>query len=114
MLLFLRVTAWKFQHTAARRRLLIAKAKNEGRVMVSTHSRAEAAAKGWHGGVVWYPVSTHSRAEAAAAPIGRAWSSVNVSTHSRAEAAATNSSLSYSIKKVSTHSRAEAAAKVCR
>ena len=57
---------FKFQHTAARRRLLSDKPQHIKRANVSTHSRAEAAANRyfarWHLGYV----STHSRAEAAA------------------------------------------------
>ena len=78
-----------FQHTAARRRLLSNAFKLDLAKLVSTHSRAEAAA---YPSIVFIDslsVSTHSRAEAAAYGVCvkmRAFSVV--STHSRAEAAA--------------------------
>ena len=56
-----------FQHTAARRRLPVVKAKISPKLKVSTHSRAEAAAiRIFPDRVVGVEVSTHSRAEAAA------------------------------------------------
>ena len=55
-------------------------------------------------------VSTHSRAEAAAKRIGADKVAWLVSTHSRAEAAACSSSAKRGDGSVSTHSRAEAAA----
>ena len=77
-----------FQHTAARRWLLGIYRKFATNKDVSTHSRAESAAKAQY--LIGYSqaVSTHSRAEAAAdlsKPNNR---TITVSTHSRAEAAA--------------------------
>ena len=57
-------------------------------VTVSTHSRAEAAAKAPTEIIEKADVSTHSRAEAAAVKEHYAIKYPNVSTHSRAEAAA--------------------------
>ena len=77
-----------FQHTAARRRLQNLKAKRMKKILVSTHSRAEAAAV-WDGTKYTADsVSTHSRAEAAAIGQGVFLHNTQVSTHSRAEAAA--------------------------
>ena len=79
--------------------------------IVSTHSRAEAAARLTGLNVEQIlKVSTHSRAEAAAEfalSMGRKF---KVSTHSRAEAAAYKLNKNDSDLQVSTHSRAEAAA----
>ena len=80
-----------FQHTAARRRL---------------RSAAIFA-------VIASAVSTHSRAEAAAKQISRVRGVPFVSTHSRAEAAAYSENLTGKRSIVSTHSRAEAAAFSC-
>ena len=55
-----------FQHTAARRRLLECIDHAIKDVRVSTHSRAEAAAKPMLVARLIKAVSTHSRAEAAA------------------------------------------------
>ena len=55
-----------FQHTAARRRLQRRKTKKAQDILVSTHSRAEAAADILKWASKWEYVSTHSRAEAAA------------------------------------------------
>ena len=55
-------------------------------------------------------VSTHSRAEAAAAVDGKKVTLDRVSTHSRAEAAAICFDMAFIKTQVSTHSRAEAAA----
>ena len=55
-----------FQHTAARRRLLSPLISEGLDVIVSTHSRAEAAAFANVVKLYKYIVSTHSRAEAAA------------------------------------------------
>ena len=56
--------------------------------MVSTHSRAEAAASFYRSWRLSINVSTHSRAEAAAQKMERLENQIFVSTHSRAEAAA--------------------------
>ena len=77
-----------FQHTAARRRLRACKTVGNTAYIVSTHSRAEAAAVGVKLLRVEVIVSTHSRAEAAANEIGYTLKKCGVSTHSRAEAAA--------------------------
>ena len=55
-----------FQHTAARRRLLATINDLIAKIVVSTHSRAEAAAMSKGDQHVGQIVSTHSRAEAAA------------------------------------------------
>ena len=99
----------KFQHTAARRRLhmrcikiFIFNSFNtqprgggcmllihcQHNLQVSTHSRAEAAARIFVIEPLLLLVSTHSRAEAAAGTISRIGLIMPVSTHSRAEAAA--------------------------
>ena len=78
----------EFQHTAARRRLLFDKVAQLPYVIVSTHSRAEAAAKKVLKIFEDNLVSTHSRAEAAALIFALKGCNSNVSTHSRAEAAA--------------------------
>ena len=78
-----------FQHTAARRRLLGEGQREETKQIVSTHSRAEAAADFAKKNRVFSVVSTHSRAEAAARGLLLFQQIINfVSTHSRAEAAA--------------------------
>ena len=55
-----------FQHTAARRRLPLLRTGQYILDIVSTHSRAEAAASDKDNGYEKAIVSTHSRAEAAA------------------------------------------------
>ena len=65
------------------------------------------------GGQILVLVSTHSRAEAAARLAPALPPPLLVSTHSRAEAAAFNFCYRLSPLGVSTHSRAEAAASVC-
>ena len=77
-----------FQHTAARRRLPSANLCSLSWRRVSTHSRAEAAARTIIFDIHAMIVSTHSRAEAAAAYSIRSFYDNQVSTHSRAEAAA--------------------------
>ena len=67
-----------FQHTAARRRLLEPSITEISNSTVSTHSRAEAAASDYCYIHFYFGVSTHSRAEAAAnryytAPISTPW-----------------------------------------
>ena len=79
--------AARFQHTAARRRL------------VPHVSRLKVGAK----------VSTHSRPKAAGFEFGFCGKSVAVSTHSRPKAAGTISTLNVDIGDVSTHSRPKAA-----
>ena len=123
----------RFQHTAARRRLPPKCCSTAPQAYaVSTHSRAEAAAKRFARGSKTIYVSTHSRAEAAAGgkiirciyigsfntqPRGGGCESegdymraLRVSTHSRAEAAALWCLICVQDFAVSTHSRAEAAA----
>ena len=77
-----------FQHTAAQRRLHKVLDTNRGVCKVSTHSRAEAAAKWDKNTAPYILVSTHSRAEAAAVVEKPQENNEVVSTHSRAEAAA--------------------------
>ena len=79
-----------FQHTAARRRLLEPSFTEISNSTVSTHSRAEAAAICKAGDLICIDVSTHSRAEAAANSDIKLPKIDGVSTHSRAEAAAQN------------------------
>ena len=57
---------FKFQHTAARRRLRLGNEHDFNDFVVSTHSRAEAAAALAFKACADFCVSTHSRAEAAA------------------------------------------------
>ncbi len=78
-----------FQHTAARRRLPTQLVPLSMSLIVSTHSRAEAAAgDNLTGQGEGDDVSTHSRAEAAAKQEEDRYNKRIVSTHSRAEAAA--------------------------
>ena len=56
----------RFQHTAARRRLLFFSIKTKGAHLVSTHSRPKAAASPFTGFHPYMVVSTHSRPKAAA------------------------------------------------
>ena len=79
---------WQFQHTAARRRLPPFSRLSILRLGVSTHSRAEAAALFAYQVGKDIKVSTHSRAEAAACKLIFGFGLIKVSTHSRAEAAA--------------------------
>ena len=78
---------YKFQHTAARRRLDLAGWLLDGGNGVSTHSRPKAA------GIFKIPrlcrnrVSTHSRPKAAGQILSVAFCDRNVSTHSRPKAA---------------------------
>ena len=84
------IHVWMFQHTAARRRLGKWTFNSDGSVKVSTHSRPKAA------GIVdrqvfeRRDVSTHSRPKAAGLnpPLRRVW--CFVSTHSRPKAAGPN------------------------
>ena len=100
-----------FQHTAARRRLLEWEDNLKFVLVVSTHSRAEAAAG--------FPpkcrapllLFQHTAARRRLLSITRQkLRSLRVSTHSRAEAAASSLGDGIKIYEVSTHSRAEAAA----
>ena len=99
-----------FQHTAARRRLPLGLALFYKVLSVSTHSRAEAAARRAEAIKCNQVVSTHSRAEAAAGFNDDPECGFAVSTHSRAEAAAGMKNNKVFRNGVSTHSRAEAAA----
>ena len=80
--------------------------ENDRDHVVSTHSRAEAAA---HHFFCFFPlcvVSTHSRAEAAAALFQKVKTCKNVSTHSRAEAAAVqNTIIRFPVKGFNTQPR---------
>ena len=100
-----------FQHTAARRRLLDTVDLAFLLQIVSTHSRAKAAAFGRARmpNYRWL-VSTHSRAKAAANGNSELSIELNVSTHSRAKAAAFFIKILKFKLEVSTHSRAKAAA----
>ena len=83
------LTLWKFQHTAARRRLPYLLFCAIIAPVVSTHSRPKAAA-GIAGFVYWakFIVSTHSRPKAAASSTQSMFNKNIVSTHSRPKAAA--------------------------
>ena len=76
----------KFQHTAARRRL-VAEAPNRPVSKVSTHSRPKAAA--WRNNLIppYSNVSTHSRPKAAVGNMDTDLKDFIVSTHSRPKAA---------------------------
>ena len=80
---------FKFQHTAARRRLRVFYEAKDGEILVSTHSRPKAAAF-WRKFLTRYvlPVSTHSRPKAAAMGFNSFYIIFGVSTHSRPKAAA--------------------------
>ena len=88
-----------FQHTAARRRLLFVCDAFTLSLLVSTHSRAEAAAIILTLNKQTTGVSTHSRAEAAAGCDLHNYLFNEVSTHSRAEAAACNETMQVLSKK---------------
>ncbi len=127
----------RFQHTAARRRLLRFAHKRFLTKQVSTHSRPKAAASDELPPPPLLPVSTHSRPKAAAflvllsflifatfqhtAARRRLLAKIKddktykfVSTHSRPKAAALKSLSSSNSAMVSTHSRPKAAASNCR
>ena len=78
----------KFQHTAARRRLLNPNHLFIGTRKVSTHSRPKAAADAVEMANIQLHVSTHSRPKAAAFGIPYLCRDAQVSTHSRPKAAA--------------------------
>ena len=110
MCLFEKMTL--FQHTAARRRLLSEVAASTLSLLVSTHSRAEAAARADFAKSVTLAVSTHSRAEAAAIVEKLQANSPTKFQHTAARRRLqTRSRSMFTQLKVSTHSRAEAAAR---
>ena len=76
-----------FQHTAARRRLIIAKKASFWEVVVSTHSRPKAAELGSKAKIYRVAVSTHSRPKAAEQFGSPYCANYSVSTHSRPKAA---------------------------
>ena len=83
---------WKasaFQHTAARRRLVLRRPTVCVGQPVSTHSRPKAAGGYQPDGTTPVPVSTHSRPKAAGAPSVNCSKITFVSTHSRPKAAGT-------------------------
>ena len=99
-----------FQHTAARRRLQTARRRQCNANLVSTHSRAEAAASSNStspSAVEFQHTAARRRLQYVNLPYSP---ELEVSTHSRAEAAAIEPSLFSKPINVSTHSRAEAAA----
>ena len=99
-----------FQHTAARRRLVIYRHSAPIGLKVSTHSRPKAAGcltvEGIIGGIA---VSTHSRPKAAGLYYNRFILACQVSTHSRPKAAGTCRRGTTTRSHVSTHSRPKAA-----
>ena len=100
-----------FQHTAARRRLLVYSSITFSELNVSTHSRAEAAASIPHTHLRYKPsFNTQPRGGGCKTRIVCIRNTYPVSTHSRAEAAAYMTLLDLDDYTVSTHSRAEAAA----
>ena len=78
-----------FQHTAARRRLQKTSTRGKRGASFNTQPRGGGCFFQRFVIIVRIVVSTHSRAEAAACQFHREWDVVTVSTHSRAEAAAT-------------------------
>ena len=102
----------RFQHTAARRRLPPKCCSTAPQAFaVSTHSRAEAAAKRFARGSKTIYVSTHSRAEAAAGDkIIRCIYIGSFNTQPRGGGCESEGDYMRALR-VSTHSRAEAAAK---
>ena len=99
----------KFQHTAARRRLVAELIIAKNRDGVSTHSRPKAAGKLFLAFAQCFIVSTHSRPKAAGNKKARRQLKLFVSTHSRPKAAGVSSCCFLSLLDVSTHSRPKAA-----
>ena len=98
-----------FQHTAARRRLVLVAGSRNRRVAVSTHSRPKAAGSLIPPSISGDSVSTHSRPKAAGAPYLKGVESIDVSTHSRPKAAGCGRHHGCRVGDVSTHSRPKAA-----
>ena len=99
----------KFQHTAARRRLVAGVAIPVSFGMVSTHSRPKAAGKHFEHMIEDPRVSTHSRPKAAGSLKGAQPFIYAVSTHSRPKAAGPAPVGKGRFYDVSTHSRPKAA-----
>ena len=100
---------YRFQHTAARRRLgKIRRFPNPER-WVSTHSRPKAAGFPYLSNNHHNYVSTHSRPKAAGTPCRRKRGRCYVSTHSRPKAAGRQPHIPPAFGIVSTHSRPKAA-----
>ena len=101
---------FRFQHTAARRRLAKLRRLDCQTLQVSTHSRPKAAGLVLASFALQKWVSTHSRPKAAGSTQYTAPSqNPNVSTHSRPKAAGTAQVQKRTEKIVSTHSRPKAA-----
>ena len=100
-----------FQHTAARRRLLIDQTPIKHSIRVSTHSRTKAAADlGWLDDGV-NGVSTHSRTKAAAClAFSTIFAPACFNTQPHEGGCVQNFLEDYFVEKVSTHSRTKAAA----
>ena len=101
--------SWRFQHTAARRRLVV---KARFKVLwgiVSTHSRPKAAGCSVIALSERDVVSTHSRPKAAGVWVGIGIVDLQVSTHSRPKAAGRKPNCPDAVINVSTHSRPKAA-----
>ena len=109
-----RCSCW-FQHTAARRRLPLLTPGGAQMLVVSTHSRPKAAAKGGALQPLAGAVSTHSRPKAAASVTRGMMKCLRMFQHTAARrrlpAAATPAAAA---TQVSTHSRPKAAAPICR
>ena len=98
-----------FQHTAARRRLVFARASILCTVLVSTHSRPKAAGPTSSACFPRPAVSTHSRPKAAGTAEVKETVQETVSTHSRPKAAGAVVAYRCNAFPVSTHSRPKAA-----
>ena len=99
-----------FQHTAAWRRLPVAKSVNQLKGMVSTHSRVEAAARGFNAlAIRYYCFNTQPRGGGCSLPSMQIAARFGFNTQPRGGGCA-ELNASGQKNKVSTHSRVEAAA----
>ena len=98
-----------FQHTAARRRLVLSSSINSTLGEVSTHSRPKAAGCQIRKLLIVLKVSTHSRPKAAGGYKLLTGLGQKVSTHSRPKAAGKHICIVHICIHVSTHSRPKAA-----
>ena len=106
--------SFRFQHTAARRRLVHLYVFAVLSLLVSTHSRPKAAGFSDLDRFLYPQVSTHSRPKAAGQRLLREIQVKKVSTHSRPKAAGHAKYRVCSLSGVSTHSRPKAAGKIRR
>ena len=100
---------FQFQHTAARRRLVLQSVETLIKSQVSTHSRPKAAGNYINHNGTEELVSTHSRPKAAGIGNKAAFGGQDVSTHSRPKAAGSTRPKNKQRPPVSTHSRPKAA-----